>query len=467
MSADRPTSTMRLTMPYVPVAAGLFCIQLDFFSLNLALPVIADHFATPVTDVQWLLSGYMMALGSLLIPAGRLGEMYGRRLMLQIGISVFGLSSLVCGLASNTSMLIAARVTQGVGAALIFPTGFAVVTNSTTDSVRPRIVGALLGIAGVGTALGPVVGGLFAASVGWRWVFLINVPVAAYAVWQCRRLPNSRDDAADRALARIDWWGVLTVVGGLVLLSAAIDDISVQGITDPATYLPLLGGLMLLGAFAFVETRVPQPLVPRGLVRNSVFVVLTLASTIANIGAAVYIVGATLELQDVRGYGSASAGLLFCVSSIGLAACGPLSAKLSVRFHPALIMAGVLLLSAPSLVLLALAGPIWLYVLALACAGITTGMGYALGQLAVQNVLPPQQSAAGTSVLLTVMISVGGMGVVAGSAVIEAVGGGTPQEGIRVTLLLLAAVLLLAGVVTLFAARGMQARAPEPAAFSA
>jgi MFS family permease len=151
--------TLRQTAPFLPVGAALFCVQLDFFSLTLALPTIADDLRTTVTDLQWLLSGYMIALGSLLIPGGRAGDVLGRRTVLLLGVGLFGLTSLVCGLASSVPVLIAARIAQGAGAAMIMPTAFALVTNATSEEVRPRVTGALLGIAGVGTALGPVVGG--------------------------------------------------------------------------------------------------------------------------------------------------------------------------------------------------------------------------------------------------------------------------------------------------------------------
>lgn len=448
MSATR--STARLTLPFLPVAAALFCIQLDFFSLSLALPTIAADLDTPVTDLQWLLSGYMIALGALLIPAARAGDLLGRRSVLLLGVAVFGLTSLVCGVASSVPVLVAARIAQGVGAALIMPTAFALVTNATDERDRPRVTGALLGIAGVGTALGPVVGGVLASTAGWRWVFLLNVPIAAIAVWQGRSLTNSRDESAARSLRGIDWWGVVTVVGGLALVSVAIDDVSEQGWTSPATLVPLVAGVALLVAFALVERRVEAPLVRPSLLRIRLFVVLAVAGTLANVGACVYVVSATLELQSVRGLSAGVAGLLFCVSSIGLALCGPLSGRLSVRYPAGVVMGVVLLLAAPALVLLAVSGPLPLYVVALGLCGITTGMGYALGQLAVQNVLPPARSAEGSGVLLTLLICVGGIGVVAATAVIEAVGDQRPTSaGIAVVLVVVAAVLLVAGLVTL------------------
>lgn len=452
--ATRGRSTLALTAPFLPVGAALFCIQLDFFSLTLALPTIADDLSTTTTNLQWLLSGYMIALGSMLVPAGRLGDVLGRRTVLLTGVALFGLTSLVCGLVSAVPLLIAARIAQGVGAALIMPTAMALVSNATDEQVRPRVTGALLGIAGVGTALGPVVGGVLASTAGWRWVFLLNVPIAAFALWRGRRLADTRNENGPRGLAGFDRWGVLTIVGGLALVSIAIDDVSVQGWGSPATLVPLLGGIVLLVAFALVERRAAAPLVAPSLLRNRLFVLLAVAGTLANVGTCVYVVGATLELQDVRGLSAAVAGIAFCLSSVGLAACGPLSGRLSVRFPAGIVMGVAVLASAPALVFLAPVGPLWVYVLALGLVGITTGMGYSLGQVAVQNVLPPQRSAEGTGVLLTTLICIGGISVVAATAVIEAVGDQRATSGgIDLVLVVVAAVLLVAGSVTLLVER--------------
>lgn len=447
-------STLALAAPFLPVGLALFCIQLDFFSVSLALPSIADDLGTTTTNLQWLLSGYLIALGSLLIPAGRAGDVLGRRKVLLTGVALFGLTSLACGLVSSAPLLIAARIAQGVGAALIMPTAMALVSNATSAQVRPRVTGALLGIAGIGTALGPVVGGVLASTIGWRWVFLLNVPIAAFALWRGAKLADSRDLTGPRTLAGLDWWGVVTVVAGLGLVSIAIDDVSVQGWTSPATLGPLVGGIALLVAFGFVERRVASPLVRPSLVRDRLFVVLAVAGTLANVGACVYIVGATLELQNVRGLSAIAAGIAFVVSSVGLAACGPLSGRLSVRYPAGIVMGVAVLASAPALVLLALVGPLWLYVIALGLCGITTGMGYSLGQVAVQNELPPERSAEGTGVLLTMLICVGGIGVVAATAVIEAVGDQEPTSaGISLVLVIVAGVLAVAGIATLLGER--------------
>lgn len=453
MAAGQP-STARVTLQFLPVAAALFCIQLDFFSLNLALPTIGRDLGRAPTDLQWLISGFMIALGSLLVPAGRAGDVIGRRKVLLVGVAVFTVSSLACGLTSSVALLIGSRIAQGAGAAMMYPTAFSLVTNATDDHVRPRVIGTLLGIAGAGTALGPVVGGVLASTAGWRWVFLLNVPVGLFAFWRGFAMTESRDVSGPTSLRGLDWWGVVTLISSLTLVSISIDDVSSRGFFSIGTLAPLTAGLILLAAFGFVETRVTDPLVRPELLRNRSFVVLAFSSTIANTCGCVYVVVATLDLQDIRGLTAAAAGGVFFVSAIGMAISGPLAGRLSANHPAGLVMAATMFLAFPSLALLALIEPLFLYAVALALCGVTIGVGYSLGQIAVQTVLPPQRSAEGTGVVLTLMISVGGVGVVAAAAVIEAVGHNqTTHAGVVTVLFAEAALLLVTGLATLAAQR--------------
>ena len=175
-------SVLRSSARFLPIGIALLCVQLDFFSLGLALPTIATSLAYPVTDLQWLVSAYLLSIGALTVPAGRIGDILGRRRTLIIGLALFGITSLVCGLSTELVPLVISRAIQGIGAALIIPNAFALISNDTTEKERPQVVGAMIGLSGVGTALGPVVGGVFASTVGWQWVFWINVPLAAIAI---------------------------------------------------------------------------------------------------------------------------------------------------------------------------------------------------------------------------------------------------------------------------------------------
>ena len=215
----------RAFWPFVPVALALFCIQLDFFSLGLALPVIARDMGSTTTNLQWVLSGYMLALGSLMIPASRMADLVGRKKVLLSGVAVFAVASLLCGLSQSASMLVAMRVLQGVGGAMILPVSLALVTNATDAAVRPRVLGMLFGIANIGTAVGPLVGGGLAATAGWRWVFFVNVPIAVVAfVMGARTLTDSRDPAG-HTVREVDWIGLALVIVAVATLSLGIDGI--------------------------------------------------------------------------------------------------------------------------------------------------------------------------------------------------------------------------------------------------
>ena len=185
------------------------------------LPVIARDFHTTSTNLQWLVSGYMVAIGALMIVGGRAADLHGRRRVIVIGLMVFAGLSVVCSAAQNAPWLIAARIVQGVGAALIFPVSVAVVTSYFRDDRQGRAVGPVLAFSAVGTALGPFVGGVFAEHVSWRAVFLLNVPVClAAALLVLRFVPETRDERATR---RLDLPGAATVALGLGCLMLAVD----------------------------------------------------------------------------------------------------------------------------------------------------------------------------------------------------------------------------------------------------
>lgn len=322
----------RAALPYLPVGLALFALQLDFFSLSLALPTISRDLGVPVTDLQWLLSGYLLSLGAVFVPAGKIGDTIGRRRALVIGLIVFGGTSLVCGLTSDAPLLIAFRVLQGIGAGLIMPNAFALMGATTLESQRAKIMGLMLGVAGAGTALGPVVGGILASTAGWRWVFFINVPIALIAVLGALRLPESYGEGARGSLRSIDWLGVALVMAGLGFTSIGIDNTSNLGISAPLTWAPLVAGISLLAWFVVRALRIPNPLVRPALLGNGAFVFLVVAGTALNLGLNVSVFIATLQLQSVDHLSAALAGIVFMLASVGLAVGGPAAGWLTSRF---------------------------------------------------------------------------------------------------------------------------------------
>jgi len=156
------------------ISTALFCVQIDYFAMNLALPRIAAELGGDAADLQWVISVYMLVLGAFMVPAGRIGDVFGRKRALLTGIALFGIASAMCALATSAEAVIAFRAVQGLGAALIFPVSVSVLTNALPAARAGHAIGQAYGIAGLGNAAGPLVGGLLTETVGWRWIFWLK-----------------------------------------------------------------------------------------------------------------------------------------------------------------------------------------------------------------------------------------------------------------------------------------------------
>lgn len=410
--ADRPVRTGWIL---AAVSTALFCVQVDFFAMNLALPRMAEELGTSATDLQWVVSVYMLALGAFLVPAGRIGDIFGRRLSLMVGLGLFGVASVLCALAPSAGFVIAFRVVQGLGAALIFPVSISVLTNAFPAARAAGAIGMAYGIAGIGNAAGPVVGGFLTETVGWRFVFWVNVPLVLIAiVIGMATIGESRDPDAPR---RIDLAGLALLMLGIGLFTITFDRASSWGWWSGATLGALVGSLVALIVFVMVERRVAVPLVDLSLARNATFVVLVIAGTIANIAYGVTIFASTLYLQDVRGLDPLMAGLVFLGPSAGAALGGPLSGRLAARYPAILVLGLTSVVAAVALATLACAGGWVLYVIALSACGLTLGLVYAFTTVATQAVVRPERAGEAAGVTLTSLITLGGVGVaVAGTA---------------------------------------------------
>jgi MFS family permease len=255
--AGRPAA--RPGAALVAASLALFLVDLDFFALNLAVPAIAQNLRVSVTDLQWVISGYMLALGAFLIPGGRLGDILGRRRTLIAGVALFSGASTVCGVVDSADVVIGFRLVQGIGAAIIFPICVAVVTNAFPEERRKRAIGNLYGLAAVAVAVGPFFGGFITEAVSWRAVFLVNLPLGvaaiALALWGIR---ESRDETVP---TRIDLAGLAAVALGIGAITFGVDGGEDHGWGSPEVLGPLLGGLALLVVFVRIEGRVRFPLI--------------------------------------------------------------------------------------------------------------------------------------------------------------------------------------------------------------
>lgn len=307
-----------------------FMLILDVTVVNLVLPELTKEFGVTAVIAGWAVTAYVIPFGGLLMLGGKLSDMFGKKRLFLIGITAFTAASLGAVLASDIGALLIARAAQGVGAALLSPAALALVTSLFVGPARVRALAVWGGLASAGAAAGVLLGGLLAAGPGWRWVFLVNLPVGVLVgVMVANMVRHSRQEAAPRP--PLDVLGAVLLTGGISALVAGI----VFSERAPLALLAVLGGALLLAAFVWVERRNPAPLVPPSLlVRRPI-----LAGTVAMLAASALMVGSfyilSFLLQSVRGMSPLATGLLFfpiaVATSAGAWAAGKLVVKIGSR----------------------------------------------------------------------------------------------------------------------------------------
>ena len=368
-------------------------------------------------------------------------------------VALFGVASVLCALAPSATLVIAFRAVQGLGAALIFPVSVSVLTNAFPAVRASHAIGLAYGIAGLGNAAGPLIGGLLTETVGWRWIFWLNVPLTlvslAIGAWS---ITESSDETVPR---RIDIAGLALVTFGIGLFTLTFDRAPHWGWLSAWTVVAFAGSLVALAVFVVVENRVRWPLVDLSLATNPRFAILVIAGAVANIAYGVMIFMSTLYLQQVRGLDPLMAGLAFLGPSAGAALGGALSGRLAASRPPVLVMGSTCVAAALALAVLAAAGDWVVYLSALTVCGFTLGLVYAFTTVATQAVVRPERAGEAAGVTLTALVTLAGVGVAVSGTVLEMLERNGISTGSAIDLILgvLAAVLLPAGVVVLWTAR--------------
>src|SRR5260221_1671616 len=248
---------------------GSAVASIDATVVGIALPAIGRDFGVGLADLQWVVTAYTLTLAGLLLLAGALGDKYGRKRVFMIGVVWFALASLLCSVAPTAGTLIAARALQGVGAALLTPGSLAILEAVFRPDDRGKAIGAWSGLSGVGTAIGPFIGGWLVQAVSWRLIFVINLPIAALVVAvTLRHVPESRDPGAT---APVDVTGGVLVTLGLVGLTYGLIQGPVNGWASTPVLISLIAGVLLLGIFGWWEHRAPAPMLPLSLFRSTQF----------------------------------------------------------------------------------------------------------------------------------------------------------------------------------------------------
>lgn len=459
------TTAGRWALAATVLASGV--ALLDSTVVNVALPAIAEDLDAGVRGLQWTVDAYLLTLTSLLLLGGSLGDRLGRRRLLVSGMVAFVAASLLCGLAPGIEALIAARALQGVGAAFLVPGSLALISASFVPDDRSRAVGAWSGLVGTASAVGPFVGGWLIDAASWRFIFLINVPLAAVAVWlACRHLPESRDQRAGPP-----------DVAGAVTITVALAGIVFALIEGPSHLGPLevasgVVGVAALAAFVVVERSRPYPMLPCGLFSSPQFTGanLTTLFVYAGLGGALFLV--VLRLQVSLGYSALEAGTSLLPLTVLMLLLSPRAARLSQRTGPRLPMTVGPLVASLGLALFARVEPgaSYLGVVFPAAAVFGAGMTLTVAPLtaAVLAAVEERHVGVGSAVnnafarlagLLAVAALPGLAGIELGARAAETLGDGFPPA-MRVSAALCAAGGLIAWVTV---RTGVQVEAVPPA----
>jgi EmrB/QacA subfamily drug resistance transporter len=307
---------------------------LDATVVNIALPTIGRDFHTGIAALQWVMTSYILTLAAFLLIGGSLGDRFGRRRVYLLGVVWFALASAACGFAPSADFLIITRVLQGIGGALLTPGSLAILESSFAPADRARAIGAWSGLGGVAVAAGPLIGGYLISAASWRWIFFINVPIAAVVVaLGARHVPESHDPGAT---GRLDYAGALAAVVFLTGVTFAFIEAPALGWASPAVLAMALLGVAGLAGFLAREQRAAAPMLPLGIFRDRQFAAAS-AVTFIMYGA---LTGATfllpVVLQVVSGYSPLASGLALLPLTIIMLALSARSGQLAARIGPRL-----------------------------------------------------------------------------------------------------------------------------------
>jgi EmrB/QacA subfamily drug resistance transporter len=323
---------------------------LDGTVVNVALPDIGRDFGADTSSLQWILNGYLLTLASLILLGGSLGDRYGRRRIFVAGVLLFTFASLLCAIAPSAELLIAARLIQGIGGALLTPGSLALIEASFRPGDRARAIGAWSGLGGVATALGPLLGGYLIGAISWRAIFLINLPLGLFVAWAAgRHVPETRDPMAS---GRIDLRGAVLAALGLAGITYALIEMPDQG-NSASVLLAGIGGVAALVAFFIGERRSPSPMLPLEIFSSRQFSAANAVTFVVYAALSGFFFLFVAFLQISMGYSPIAAGaaslpvtlLMLMFSARAGALAQRIGARIPLTVGPLVIAVGLLMLT--------------------------------------------------------------------------------------------------------------------------
>jgi EmrB/QacA subfamily drug resistance transporter len=328
---------------------------LDATVVNVALPTIGQELHATVAQLQWIVNAYTLTLAGLILLGGSLGDRYGRRRVFVIGVIWFAVASALCAAAVNVQMLIAARALEGIGGALLVPGSLAIIQASYVKMDRPKAVGAWSGLGGIAGAIGPFLGGWLVSAAGWRWVFLINLPLAAIVVAVAvRHVPETRDETAQ---GRFDVRGAVLAALALAGITYALTEAPQPGVSRVAVIVAAVLGVACGAGFVLTErertrTGNPQPMMPLDVFASREFTAVNVVTFVVYGGIGVVFFLFVVTLQVVAGYSPIAAGASLVPATLLLLLLSARAGALAQKIGPRKPMTAGLILVAVGMVLM-------------------------------------------------------------------------------------------------------------------
>lgn len=406
---------------------ALAMAMLDNTVVNVAIPTITRELSASISEIQWIIDGYVLAFGSLLLTGGIAGDRYGRKKMFLLGLAIFTFASLLCGLASSGSQLIWARALQGVGAAFLMPGTLSIITVTFPPNERAKAIGLWAGISGVALALGPTLGGWMVETFGWESVFFLNVPIGIVAFFiATRTVTESRSEQA----RSLDLPGLALGTAGLLALTFGLIEANARGWTDPVIVASLTAAVLLLGTFVWWESRSPRAMMPLSFFRIPAFAAGNTVAFSVSLGMFSIFLFFTLYMQVVRGYSPMQAGVRFLPMTLMIVVTAPNAGRVAQRIGSRAPMTyGLVLVGAGMLAMTQVSATTPYAVLAVLFALIGHGMGSTMAPMtaAVMGAVGPERAGLGSAMTNTSrevggILGIAALGTIAFSTIAGAIG---------------------------------------------
>jgi len=406
------------------VAFGLFMIMLDNTVVNVALPSIQRDLHVDLAELEWIVAGYALTFAALMLTGGKLADAYGRRLLFVVGIAVFTLSSLACGLSTTGGQLIAFRIAQGVGAALMNPATLGIIAATFPPRQRGTAIGVWAGVAALALAIGPLVGGLIAKHLAWSWIFFVNVPVGVLGIVASFLFIN---ESKDETHERLDLPGLVTSGVGLFALTFALIEGNNYGWSSGRIVASFAVAVVAMVAFVMLERMQRAPMLPLDLFRNRTYTganLVVLLVALAMFGVFFFV---SLYMQNILGYSPVQAGASFLPMTVLIILIAPIAGRASDRIGSRWLMTGGMLLVSAQLLYfsrLDAGATFWTLLPGLLLGGLGMALTMTPSTAAATRALPVDKAGVGSAVLNAFRQVGGSIGIaLMGAIMANAVGG--------------------------------------------